>query len=51
MIDDLEVTDGFRRELCPAVAGVFIVVVDSIQVDRIATWPEPAETESAAAGG
>lgn len=39
VIDDLEIDDGFGRELCPAAADVFVVVVDPIQIDRIAPWP------------
>ena len=51
MIDDLEIADGFGRKLRPAAACIFVVVVDSIQIDRVAPWPQPAEAKGAAAWG
>src|ERR1700676_510216 len=49
MIDDLKVTDGLRRQLRAASAVVFVVVIDLIEVDRVASWPKTSEAEAAGA--
>src|SRR6185312_13361331 len=49
VIDDLEIADSLGRKLCPAAACVLIVIIDSIQIDRVTPWPQSAEAKGAAA--
>ena len=49
VIDDLETTDGFGRELGPASPVYSSLSLTPSQIDRIAPWPEPAEAAANAA--
>ena len=45
--DDLELSDEFERELRAGGAGELVVVVQSVDRQRVAARAQPAETESA----
>src|SRR6185437_15458700 len=47
MVHDLEVADGLGREFGATEAGVFVVVVGAVDVERVAGRTKTAGTESA----
>ncbi len=48
VIDDLKFLDDFGRKLGATRTRVLVVVIEAIDRDIVAAWPEPAEGESAA---